>query len=218
MKVSFFHNTNYNCKMIMKIHRFLGITLVIFLLILSVTGTLLQHAEDFGIRKKFISSSLASNLYNIKSCTVASTKHENKWISLCDSNLYFQENKIINNINSINAFFKKNSNYIIQYNKSHEIMLSEAGVILDMRHLDKVSTSKLKKIKLRNNIAPENLRKKIKNISLRKTITYERVAVDIHTGRLIGIVGITLVDLVTIGLIILSFTGTYSWLRHKKIF
>ena len=149
---------------------------------------------------------------------MASTKLENKWISLCDSNLYFQENKIINNINSINAFFKKNSNYIIQYNKSHEIMLSEAGVILDMRHLDKVSTSKLKKIKLRNNIAPENLRKKIKDISLSKTITYERVAVDLHTGRLIGIVGITLVDLVTIGLIILSFTGTYSWLRHKKIF
>ena len=218
MKVSFFHNTNYNCKMIMKIHRFLGITLVIFLLILSITGTLLQHAEDFGIRTKFIPSSLASNLYNIKSCTVASIKLENKWISLCDSNLYFQENKIINNINSINAFFKKNSNYIIQYNKSHEIMLSEAGVILDMKHLDKVSTSRLKKIKLRNDIAPENLRKKIKDISLSKTITYERVAVDLHTGRLIGIVGITLVDLVTIGLIILSFTGTYSWLRHKKIF
>ena len=204
--------------MIMRIHRFLGITLVIFLLILSVTGTLLQHAEDFGIRKKFISSSLASSLYNIKSCTVASSKIENKWISLCNSNLYFQENKIINNINSINTIFKKNSNYIIQYNMSHEIKLSEAGVILNMRHLDKQTTTKLKKIKLKNNIAPENLRKKIKDISISKTITYERIAVDIHTGRLIGIVGVTLVDLVTIGLIILSMTGTYSWLRHKKIF
>ena len=83
MKVSFFFFFYYNYKMIIKIHRFLGITLVIFLLILSVTGTLLQHAEDFGIRKKFISSSLASNLYKIKSCTGACIKLESKWISLC---------------------------------------------------------------------------------------------------------------------------------------
>ena len=47
------------------------------------------------------------------------------------------------------------------------------------------------------------IREILKDISLSKTITYERVAVDLHTGRLIGIVGITLVDLVTIGLIIL---------------
>ncbi|MDB2461177.1 PepSY domain-containing protein [Gammaproteobacteria bacterium] len=204
--------------MIIKIHRFLGITLVVFLLILSITGTLLQHAEDFGIRKKFISSTLVSNLYNIKPCEVASTKLENKWISLCDGNLYFQQNKIINNINSVNTVYKKNDNYIIQYNDSHEIMLNDLGVIIDMKHLDKLSTKKLKKIKLKSNGAPENLRKKIENISISKTITYERVAVDIHTGRLIGIVGITLVDLVTMGLIILSFTGTYSWFRHKKIF
>jgi uncharacterized iron-regulated membrane protein len=87
-----------------------------------------------------------------------------------------------------------------------------------MIHLDKSSTKKLKKIKLKNNIAPENLREKIEDISISKTITYERIAVDLHTGRIIGIVGVTLVDLVTIGLIILSFTGTYSWLRHRKLF
>ena len=218
MKVSFFHNTNYNYKMIMKIHRFLGVTLVLFLLVLSVTGTLLQHAEEFGIRQKFISSSLASNLYNLKPCIVASVKVENKWVSLCNSDLYFQDNKIINNISSINAILRKNNQYTIQYNTSHEIVLNDKGTIIDMIHLKKLSTKRLKKIKLKNNIAPESLREKIENKSLSKTITYERIAVDLHTGRIIGIVGVTLVDLVTIGLIILSFTGTYSWLRHRKIF
>ena len=51
-----------------------------------------------------------------------------------------------------------------------------------------------------------------------KTITYERIAVDLHSGRLFGSFGVTLIDLVTIGIIILSFTGAYSWIRHKKIF
>ena len=114
----------------MKLHRFLGITLVFFVMILSITGTLLQHAEEFGIRQKFISSSLTSNLYNIKPCTVSSTKTGNKWISLCDSNLYFQENKIVNNIHSINAILKNNSQYTIQYNKSHEIVISDDGEII----------------------------------------------------------------------------------------
>ena len=218
MKVSFLYNTNYNYIMIMKLHRFLGITLVFFVMILSITGTLLQHAEEFGIRQKFISSSLTSNLYNIKPCAVSSTKTGNKWISLCDSNLYFQENKIVNNIHSINAILKNNSQYTIQYNKSHEIVISDDGKIIDMIHLEESSINKLKIINFKNNIAPEDLTKKIQDISISRTISYERVAVDIHTGRLLGVVGITLVDLVTIGLIILSFTGTYSWLRHKKIF
>ena len=51
--------------MIMKIHRLLGVTLVFFILILSITGTLLQHAEDFNIRNNYAPSSVAKTFYNI---------------------------------------------------------------------------------------------------------------------------------------------------------
>ena len=51
--------------MIIKLHRILGITLVLFVIVLSITGTLLQHADDFNIRQNYVSSSLAKNLYNI---------------------------------------------------------------------------------------------------------------------------------------------------------
>ena len=58
----------------------------------------------------------------------------------------------------------------------------------------------------------------IENKSLSKTITYERIVVDLHSGRLFGSFGVTLIDLVTIGIILLSMTGAYSWIRHKKLF
>ena len=35
--------------MIIKLHRILGITLVLFVIVLSITGTLLQHADDIHI-------------------------------------------------------------------------------------------------------------------------------------------------------------------------
>ena len=64
----------------------------------------------------------------------------------------------------------------------------------------------------------ENQKQIIESKSLSKTITYERIVVDLHSGRLFGSFGVTLVDLVTIGIILLSCTGTYTWIRQKKFF
>ena len=81
--------------MIIKIHRFLGIVLVLFVLVLSVTGTLLQHAEDFKIRQTYASSTFAKNVYGIEPCVISSAPISSKWISICNNNLYFEEKRII---------------------------------------------------------------------------------------------------------------------------
>ena len=201
--------------MIIKLHRILGITLVLFVIVLSITGTLLQHADDFNIRQNYVSSSLAKNLYNIEPCEVLSYKFENHWISTCNSNLYFNAKKIADNINSVTYVYTKNRNYHVQYD-NHEIILDENSNILEIIHIEP-KTNFSKKIVLKNNAMPEEQKKIIEEKSIEKTITYERIVVDIHTGRIFGTVGITLVDLVTIGIILLSMTGTITWLRHKKI-
>ena len=200
--------------MIIKIHRFLGIVLVFFVLILSVTGTLLQHAEDFKIRQTYASSTFAKNVYGIKPCVISSAPISSKWISICNNNLYFEEKRIVNNITTLRAAYKKNDNYVILYD-GHIITVSSSGEIIDLGHTE---TPKNVKISLKENILPGNLKKIIEDKSISKTITYERVIVDLHSGRLFGTFGVTLVDLVTLGLIILSITGTYSWLRYKKFF
>ena len=139
MKVSFLYNTNYNCIMIMRIHRFLGITLVFFLIVLSITGTLLQHAEDFGIREKFVSSTIVSNLYDIKPCQVNSFKIDDQWVSICNSNLYFNEKKIANNISSISSVSKKDDYYMIRYG-NHELKVNNSAEIINIKHLYKISS------------------------------------------------------------------------------
>ena len=103
----------------------------------------------------------------------------------------------------------------MQYD-NHEIILDENSNILEIIHIEP-KTNFSKKIVLKNNAMPEKQKKIIEEKSIEKTITYERIVVDIHTGRIFGTIGITLVDLVTIGIILLSITGTITWLRHKKI-
>ena len=201
----------------MRIHRFLGVTLVLFVLMLSITGTLLQHADDFNIRQSYTSSEFAKNIYDIKPCKVSSVYIGSKWFSKCNNNLYFEDVKIVNNVNSITSINKKKDRYFVQYG-NHKITIDEKGKILDMAHLEGVEDQIEKKIQLKEDKIEENLKARIENKSLSKTITYERVIVDIHTGRFFGQAGVTLIDLVTIGLILLSITGTYSWVRHKKFF
>ena len=47
-------------------------------------------------------------------------------------------------------------------------------------------------------------------------LTWDRVMLDIHTGRIVGDVGVWLMDLAAIAMIILSVTGAYMWWRRAK--
>ncbi|MCL1050464.1 PepSY domain-containing protein [Shewanella abyssi] len=44
---------------------------------------------------------------------------------------------------------------------------------------------------------------------------WERVLLDMHSGRFFGALGPWLMDLVALALIIMSLTGCYIWLQHK---
>jgi len=204
--------------MLLIVHRYLGIMLVFFVLLLSITGSLLQHAEDFNLRNKYASSSVVKYFYKIKPCSVLSYKVDDNWLSKCDASLYFNDKKISNNIsnNIINSVIKKGSLYNIDYD-NHIVTVNKYGEIIKLIHKEKNSIYKKDNLLLIK-IAPANIRKNIEENSINKTITYERIIVDLHTGRIFGFIGITIIDLVTIGFILLSMTGTISWLKYKKIF
>lgn len=47
-------------------------------------------------------------------------------------------------------------------------------------------------------------------------LNWERVILDVHSGRLFGNVGVFFMDIVAIMLILLSISGIYIWLRYTK--
>ncbi|ABV86036.1 PepSY-associated TM helix domain-containing protein [Shewanella pealeana] len=46
-------------------------------------------------------------------------------------------------------------------------------------------------------------------------LTWERVLLDLHSGRFFGSLGPWLMDLVALSLLIMAFTGVYIWLQQK---
>lgn len=47
-------------------------------------------------------------------------------------------------------------------------------------------------------------------------LTLERIVLDAHSGRILGLFGVLLMDAVAILLILLSVSGVYMWIRHSR--
>ena len=47
-------------------------------------------------------------------------------------------------------------------------------------------------------------------------LTWERIILDAHSGRILGDIGVLLMDLVALILILLSISGLYIWIRYAR--
>jgi len=47
-------------------------------------------------------------------------------------------------------------------------------------------------------------------------LTLERIIVDAHSGRILGLIGVLFMDAVAVLLILLSLSGIYIWIRYSK--
>lgn len=84
----------------------------------------------------------------------------------------------------------------------------------DLLNWQKVSTP----IELINNTSqlgrlPKNVRKAIRKAVTEQTLPWERVIQDMHSGRILGTVGVWLVDIFALFLIVLAITGLWMWAR-----
>ena len=63
-------------------------------------------------------------------------------------------------------------------------------------------------------LLPSPLLSSLDNIASDHSITWERLLLDLHSGRFFGQAGIMLVDLLALMFIFLSITGAWLWLRR----
>ncbi|MEE9493098.1 MAG: PepSY-associated TM helix domain-containing protein [Gammaproteobacteria bacterium] len=75
-------------------HRYLGIASAFFLLILSVTGILLNHTESFQLNQKMISSQRILDWYGIKAAEVTAYPVNEQTIAMLDGQLFLDTQKL----------------------------------------------------------------------------------------------------------------------------
>ncbi len=62
---------------------------------------------------------------------------------------------------------------------------------------------------------PKDLDNQLQQHARQQILPYERVVLDLHSGRLFGNAGVFIVDLSGVILILLAISGSWIWLRHK---
>jgi hypothetical protein len=62
---------------------------------------------------------------------------------------------------------------------------------------------------------PKDLDSQLQQHARQQILPYERVVLDLHSGRLFGKTGVFIVDLSGVILILLAISGSWIWLRHK---
>lgn len=62
---------------------------------------------------------------------------------------------------------------------------------------------------------PEQLEQQLLNLYRGKGLSWERLLLDLHSGRLLGNAGVYIVDLAAILFIFLALSGSWMWLRRR---
>ena len=80
-------------------HRYIGIFIAFFVVLLSITGILLNHTEAFSLDSRYISSSFLLRFYGIESAELKSSyavnnKEEIQWVSEFGDALFLQNKRL----------------------------------------------------------------------------------------------------------------------------
>jgi hypothetical protein len=63
---------------------------------------------------------------------------------------------------------------------------------------------------------PDSVAEQLKTFFYGKGVSVEQLLIDIHNGRILGGIGVWLVDIISILLLVLSFTGLWMWGKRLK--
>lgn len=236
-------------RLILRWHRWLGLASVPFVVLLVVTGVLLEHTEDLRLDERYISNEGILAWYGIEPAgDLISYPVGDTWVSWSAGTLYLNGQSIHQGIESYagaaavgpaivvasdrDLYLFSNAGELIEKvvpigvsgaflnlatrDDEAVLILSEAGVFasdLDMiswRAVAEDGTEWPDRVE-----TPPDIRSAILENYRGAGLPWERVVLDLHSGRLFGPYGPYLMDFAALMLILLAATGVYNWVRRR---
>ena len=120
-----------NFLIIQKWHKKLGVYIALFVILLAVSGIVLNHSEELKLNTTYVKMDWLMDLYQInpKSEPVG-YRSSNNWITQVDEHIYFNNKKIADNANKLIGVVNTNNAYAIAYDDKI-ILLTIEGEILE---------------------------------------------------------------------------------------
>lgn len=111
-------------------HRYVGITIALFVIMLSITGIMLNHTSEFELNKNYIENETLLNHYGIHAPKkVKSHFANNLWVSQWNSRLFLNENDLGKTNDKIIGFVFFQGMLVIGFNNSLMLYTTEGELI-----------------------------------------------------------------------------------------
>ena len=230
-----------------KIHRYTGVGSALLVLILSITGLLLNSA-NLELDQRFISNSWLLNQYSLGEFPVQSYAAGDTIVSKSGRYLYLNDEVVSEMNESLIGSIVLQQDILIALPNSL-LLISKEGEIIDQlfdysglpERPQALTVDALGLVFLKGQNAvwqsdtnlsaweqvshqniswpdaietPSLLSEKIQHHARTHEISLERMLLDLHSGRLFGKIGETLMSLSAIALIFLALSGVYVWSRR----
>ncbi len=235
---------NFFWRYLYKLHRYLGLLSAIVLIMLSITGIALNHTESLSLDSRKVSNRHILDHYNIQAPTIKACKIQQQWVSQLESHLYFDSHALLTNPQPLIGCLDLPEYTLLALKNTLILLSTDAEIIEQLSHSDilrlgknaqnhiiiethagiESSSDDLVSWQAGSDEAvtwstletlPNDLSERLKHRFRGSIVPWERVILDMHSGRFFGQVGVIIVDLTGISLILLSSSGCIIWLKHK---
>ena len=232
-------------RFLYKLHRYIGLSSALVLIMLAVTGIALNHTDELKLDSQMIQSSAILDWYAIKSpASIKSFATKNHWITQINQQIYFDHSILLKNETSLLGAIETDDFIVAALNNSL-LLLSLEGELIEqtpLNKIEKIGLTAQQNIVIKSSTAirvsddgllswhpykkqdihwskssqiPESISHDLKNNFRSSILPLERVLLDIHSGRFFGTAGVIIVDISGVFLIILALSGCAIWLKHK---
>ena len=186
-------------------HRRIGLLCALFVLVLSITGLLLNHTSSLKLSSIKIHSSMLASLYGLPTPAVTSIQVQEKWVSHDGSNQLYLGDQPISQCSAplLGAVMHKNLLLVLLIKTASAVLNADLDTLqwqpstINVPHWPKPQSP------------PAQLRQKLS--AQAPAMNLEQILLDLHSGRLFGSFGVLVMDLAAILLVVLSITGFVAW-------
>lgn len=117
-------------RLIHQWHRKIGITAAFFVMLLVITGLLLNHTDQLNLQNIFVKSEKILEWYDIQpKRQIKSFRIKQHWITQIDNRLYFDQIELMSNIKNLYGAVNINNGFVLALNENLLILTASGEII-----------------------------------------------------------------------------------------
>ena len=199
-------------------HRRVGLLAAVLVLALAVTGIVLNHGAALGLNRAYLDSSWLLDWYGMNPKTPPRAyRIGGKWLVRIENRLFFDGEMGVDGVARAPGRLQRvaaapDGGLVVETDRGRFRTDSASGY----NEWVEWRAGRGDPVWLAPRMPPAGVRNRVLVVFRGPGLSWDRLILDIHSGRILGAWGPYAMDLAALGLILLAATGFYNWLRGRR--